>query len=63
LKETDAMPDTRHETEAEKILAALSLSMTDEQALSQSRRILAEALERAERRGRQMLGSQKESSG
>ncbi len=57
------MPDTRHETEAEKILAALSLSMTDEQALSQSRRILAEALERAERRGRQMLGSQKEPSG
>jgi vacuolar-type H+-ATPase subunit H len=63
LQETDAMPETRHETEAEKILAALSLSMTDEQALSQSRRILAEALERAERRGRQMLGSQKESSG
>jgi hypothetical protein len=57
------MPDTRHETKAEKILAALSLSMTDEQALLQSRRILAEALERAERRGRQLLGSQKESSG
>ena len=57
------MPDTRHETEAETILAALSLTVTDEQALSQSRRILAEALERAERRGRQILGSQKESSG
>ena len=57
------MPDTRHETQADKILAALNLSIPDEQVLSQGRRILAEALERAERRGRQILGSQKESSG
>ena len=57
------MPDTRHETEADKILAALNLSIPDEQVLSQGRCILAEALERAERRGRQILGSQKESSG
>ena len=35
----------------------------DEQALLQGRRLLAEALEQAERRGRQILGNQKESSG
>ncbi len=57
------MPDTRHEIEADKILAALSVATPDEQALSQGRRLLAEALERAERRGRQISGSQKESSG
>jgi hypothetical protein len=62
-KEIDPMPDTRHETEADKILSALSLNMPDEQALLQGRRLLVEALERAERRGRQILGSQKESSG
>jgi hypothetical protein len=63
LKGFDAMPDTRHEIEADKILAALSVATPDEQALSQGRRLLAEALERAERRGRQISGSQKESSG
>ena len=57
------MPDTRHETEADKILSALSLNMPDEQALVQGRRLLAEAREQAERRGRQVLGNQKESSG
>jgi hypothetical protein len=57
------MPDTRHETEADKILSALSLTAPDEQALLQGRRLLAEALEQAERRGRQILGNQKESSG
>ena len=62
-KENDPVPDTRHETEAEKILSALSLTMPDEQALLQGRRLLAEALEQAERRGRQILGNQKESSG
>jgi hypothetical protein len=57
------MPDTRHEMEADKILAALTVSASDEQTLSQGRRLLAEALERAERRGCQVSGSQKESSG
>lgn len=57
------MPDNRHEIEADRILAALSVSMPDEQALSQGRRLLAEALERAERRALQTSGSQKESSG
>jgi hypothetical protein len=63
LNEVDAMPDTRHDTEADQILAALSVSVPDEQTLSQGRRLLAEALERAERRGRQISGRQKESSG
>lgn len=57
------MPETRHEMEAERILATLSAAMPDEHALMQSRRLLAEALERAEQRGRQMSGHQKESSG
>jgi hypothetical protein len=57
------MPETRHEMEAERILATLSAAMPDEHTLMQSRRILAEALERAERRGRQISGPQKESSG
>ena len=57
------MPDTRHETEADKILSALSLSISDEQALLQGRQLLAEALEQAEQRGRQIFGNQKESSG
>ena len=57
------MPETRHEMEAERILATLSTAMPDEHALMQSRRLLAEALERAERRGRQLFGHQKESSG
>jgi hypothetical protein len=57
------MPDTRHETEADKILSALSIIAPDEQALLQGRRLLAEALEQAERRGRQIIGNQKESSG
>jgi hypothetical protein len=59
LREVDAMPETRHKAEAEKILATLSTSMPDEQ----SRRMLAEALETAERRGRQLSGREKESSG
>ncbi|MBF9195689.1 hypothetical protein [Microvirga terrestris] len=57
------MPDTHHEMEADKILSALSLSASDEQALLQGRRLLVEALEQAEQRGRQILGNQKESSG
>jgi hypothetical protein len=57
------MPERRHEVEADKILAALSVTLPDQQAISQGRQLLAQALEQAERRGRQMLGSQKESSG
>jgi hypothetical protein len=57
------MPETRHEIEAERILATLSTAMPDEHALMQSRRLLADALERAEQRGRQFSGHQKESSG
>jgi hypothetical protein len=57
------MPETRHEMEAERILATLITAMPDEHALMQSRRLLAEALERAEQRGRQFSGHQKESSG
>ena len=57
------MPETRHEMEAERILATLSTAMPDEHALMQSRRLIAEALESAEQRGRQFSGHQKESSG
>jgi len=57
------MPETRHEMEAERILAPLSTAMSDEQALMQSRRLLAEALERAERRGRLVFAHEKEASG
>jgi hypothetical protein len=57
------MPETRHEMEAERILATLSTAMPDEHALMQSRRLLAEALERAERRGRQISAHEKEASG
>jgi hypothetical protein len=53
------MPETRHEVEAEKILAAMGSSLPDEQ----SRRLLAEALATAERRGRQISAREKESSG
>jgi hypothetical protein len=59
LRKVETMPETRHEAEAEKILAILSGSIPDEQ----SRRMLAEALETAERRGRQISGREKESSG
>jgi hypothetical protein len=57
------MPEARHEAEAERILAALSAATPDEHAVMQSRRLLAEALERAEQRGRQIFGHGKESSG
>jgi len=57
------MPETRHEMEAERILALLSTAMSDEHALMQSRRLLAEALERAERRGRLVSAHEKEASG
>ncbi|EIM27760.1 hypothetical protein [Microvirga lotononidis] len=57
------MPEPRHETEAEKILATLTAAMSDEDALMRSRHLLAEALEQAEQRGRRISGHQKESSG
>ncbi len=57
------MPERHHEKEAEKLLTAIVLRGDDDQARSQSRRLLAEALERAERRGRERSGSEKESSG
>jgi hypothetical protein len=57
------MPDKRHEMEAAKIIAEMGACLTDSRALAQSRRVLAEALERAERRGRQSSGSEKEASG
>jgi hypothetical protein len=57
------MPEKRHELEAENLLAQLGAANPDERILSQGRRLLAEALERAERRGREASRSQKESSG
>jgi len=57
------MPDRRHEMEAERLMAEMGAYVPDSRALAQSRRVLAEALERAERRGRQNSGNQKESSG
>jgi len=55
------MPERRHEAEAEKILA--QIGSQGRAASRQTRRLLAEALEQAERRGREMLASLKESSG
>lgn len=57
------MPEPRHDMEAERLLAFLSTVNPDEVALSQARREIAEALESAERRGREMSGRGKESSG
>ncbi|WP_230531245.1 hypothetical protein [Microvirga roseola] len=59
------MPDRRHTMEAEKLLAQMGITLADTRSLPQRRRLLAEALERAERRGRgtMMSGSEKESSG
>ncbi len=51
------MPDKGHETEAEKILARIG-NQDDEIRL-----MLVAALEQAERRGREMSASLKESSG
>ena len=56
------MPEERHEAEADTILAQIS-SAQDHEAAPQARRLLAEALERAERRGREMFARSKESSG
>ncbi|SCZ04546.1 hypothetical protein [Microvirga guangxiensis] len=55
------MPDRHYEVEAEKILATLSTH--DHSASQETRRLLAAALEQAERRGREISASLKESSG
>jgi hypothetical protein len=57
------MPDQRHELEAAKILTEMGACVPDSRALAQSRRVLAEALEKAERRGRQSSGREKQASG
>ena len=57
------MTDRRHELEAERLLAEMQAHGPDSGVLSQSRRLLAEALEQAERRGRERSGHEKESSG
>ena len=62
-RKSDVMPEKRHEMEAEKILAEMNAQMPNNGAVEHGRRLLAEALEQAERRGRQSYGSQKESSG
>lgn len=56
------MPEQRHEIEAETILA--QIGTLDVAAVSpQTRQLIAQALEAAERRGREMAASLKESSG
>jgi hypothetical protein len=49
--------------EAARILADIGASLPDSRALSRAQRELAEALQRAERRGREASGRRKESSG
>jgi len=46
------MPDKRLEQEALKILTEMGACVPDSQALVRGQRVLAEALERAEQRGR-----------
>jgi hypothetical protein len=55
------MPEGRYEAEAEKILA--QMRFTKPIASPESLRVIAEALEQAERRGREMSARLKESSG
>jgi hypothetical protein len=57
------MPDHPHISEAAKILSQLNACMPDSESLTRAQRTLAEALERAERRGREQIARQKESSG
>lgn len=49
--------------EAARILSEIGATLPDSRALSRARRELAQALERAERRGREASGRRKESSG
>ncbi len=57
------MPNNQHVTEAARILSQMNACMPDRESLTRAQRVLAEALERAERRGREAIGRQKESSG
>lgn len=61
-KRVSCMPEKRHEAEADTILAQIR-GAQDHEAPPQARRLLAEALERAEKRGREMFARLKESSG
>jgi hypothetical protein len=56
------MPEERHESEADTILSQIP-GAHDRETSPQARRLLAEALERAEKRGREMFARLKESSG
>jgi len=56
------MPEQRHEVEAEKILAQIG-TLGAAAASLQTRQLIAQALETAEKRGREMSASVKESSG
>jgi hypothetical protein len=62
LKRVFCMPEERHESEADTILVQIS-GAQDHGTSPQARRLLAEALERAEKRGREMFARLKESSG
>ncbi|PVE26417.1 hypothetical protein DC522_01245 [Microvirga sp. KLBC 81] len=62
LKRVFCMPEERHEAEADTILAQIT-GTQDRETSPQARRLLAEALERAERRGREIFARSKESSG
>ena len=57
------MPNSQHVTEAARILSRMSACTQDRATFTRAQRLLAEALERAERRGREATGRQKESSG
>lgn len=58
------MPERRHEREAEKLLVEIVSGLgADSQILLHRRHLLAEALEKAEQRGRERSGREKESSG
>lgn len=55
------MPERRYEAEAEKILARMHAAKSG--AAFETLRVIAEALEQAERRGREMSARLKESRG
>ncbi len=57
------MTNDSYLSEAAKILAEIGAALPDSRALSRAQRELAEALQRAERRGREASSRQKESSG
>ena len=57
------MPNNQHVVEAARILSQMNACMPDRESLTRAQRVLAEALEQAERRGRDQTGRRKESSG